>query len=276
MFGAKVATQAPRPPIVQPAVDEFVGPPGPCEEAKETVPPQNPSCYRKWRMTYYVIAEQASSGGTVPVYTDDGRVLANVTPQFFADVSLQGTGKLQDGRLINVTMNRTKVRHTDYAPVLEYHEAKLKGRPVGYSGIFTKEGEVAEALTFQEVKDRSEFGYGQTAGYPLKPFCTIATDIGAHKKSDPRFKGKGGLVPRGTRVFIKQLNGLKLPDGSIHDGWCTATDTGGAIFGAHFDLFVGTRKLVSKVDLPHEVDIWFEGIEERVDHNYTYGLKDIP
>lgn len=278
MFGTKVLdpSKTERPPISQPAVDEFVGPPGPCEEEKETVPPKNPSCYRKWRMTYYVISEQTSSG-VVPVYTDDGRVLANVSPQFFADVSLQGTGKLLDGRLINVTMNRTKVKHNEYAAVLEYHTAKLKGRPVGYSGIFTSpDGMVSEVLTFKEVTDRSEFGYGQTAGYPLKPFCTIATDIGAYKRSDPRFKGKGGLVPRGTRVFIKQLCGLKLPDGSAHDGWCTATDTGGAIFGAHFDLFVGTRKLVANVDIPHEVDIWFEGIEDRVPEGYTYGLKDIP
>lgn len=277
MFGAK-APEPPKAPvaIAQPAADEFVGPPGPCEEEKDTVPPSNPSCYRKWRMTYYVIAEQGVPGGTVPVYTDDGRIITNVSPQFFADLSLQGSGKLADGRLINVTMNRTNVKHVEYAPVLDYHEQKLKGRPVGYSGIFVKDGRVAQALTFREVTDRSDFGYGQTGGFPLKPFCTVASDIGATKMSDPRFKGKGGLVPRGTRVFIKQLKDLKLPDGSVHDGWCTATDTGGAIYGAHFDLFVGSRRLVAKVDLPHEVDVWFEGIEERVPPDYVYGLKDIP
>ncbi len=50
-------------------------------------------------------------------------------------------------------------------------------------------------------------------------------------------------------------------------------DTGGAIFGAHFDLFVGTRALRKQVKLPEFGQVWFAGIEQRIPPGYTYGLE---
>jgi len=50
---------------------------------------------------------------------------------------------------------------------------------------------------------------------------------------DPR------VVPRRTRLFIKETVGLVLADGTIHDGYWYASDTGGAIKGNKIDLYTG-------------------------------------
>jgi len=47
------------------------------------------------------------------------------------------------------------------------------------------------------------------------------------------------LIPRGSILFIKETVGLKMPDGSRHDGYWYASDTGGAIKGKRIDLFTG-------------------------------------
>ena len=47
------------------------------------------------------------------------------------------------------------------------------------------------------------------------------------------------LIPRRTLLFIKETVGLPMPDGSVHDGYWYASDTGGAIKGPRIDLFTG-------------------------------------
>jgi 3D (Asp-Asp-Asp) domain-containing protein len=47
------------------------------------------------------------------------------------------------------------------------------------------------------------------------------------------------VIPRRTRLFIKETVGLPMPDGGTHDGYWYATDTGGAIKGEKIDLFTG-------------------------------------
>jgi 3D (Asp-Asp-Asp) domain-containing protein len=47
------------------------------------------------------------------------------------------------------------------------------------------------------------------------------------------------LIPKGSVLFIKETVGLKMPDGTAHDGYWYASDTGGAIKGKRIDLFTG-------------------------------------
>lgn len=47
------------------------------------------------------------------------------------------------------------------------------------------------------------------------------------------------LIPRHSVLFIKETVGMKMPDGSTHDGYWYASDTGGAIKGKRIDLFTG-------------------------------------
>lgn len=51
--------------------------------------------------------------------------------------------------------------------------------------------------------------------------------------TDPR------VIPRRTRLFIRETVGMRMPDGTRHDGYWYASDTGGAVKGAKVDLYTG-------------------------------------
>ncbi|NEX93155.1 3D domain-containing protein [Caulobacter sp. 17J65-9] len=54
------------------------------------------------------------------------------------------------------------------------------------------------------------------------------------------------MIPRRTILFIAETVGMTMPDGSKHDGYWYASDTGGAIKGARIDLFTGHGKASMK------------------------------
>jgi LAS superfamily LD-carboxypeptidase LdcB len=253
--------------------------------------PTDPSAFRRFRLTTYHVVDQAElPTGTVriPILDDHGRKIAEGSPAFFGQLALEGTGRLDGNRLVNVTGKTVAVAHDDYADVLAYHRQAYAGAdrkrrengrsptPTQYSGIVVAHGRVVRAFAFHEVAASARgVGYGMSRGIPYTPFRTLAADIGTleYAKVAPTWKGKGGLVPVGTRVYIKEYDGLALPDGSTHDGWFTVNDTGGAIFGAHFDVFTGTRAMRKGLKLPEFGQVWFAGIEQRVPVGYTHGLR---
>lgn len=71
-------------------------------------------------------------------------------------------------------------------------------------------------------------------GRPLVPFRSVAVD--------PHF------VPLGTPLYIPELVGLRLPDGSFHDGCVRADDTGGNIKRRELDFFVESYAIYKYLD----------------------------
>lgn len=234
----------------------------------------------RFRLTsYYVVnATDFPDNPIIPVLDQTGRELARVNPALFLSMSVEGTGKLRDGRLLNVTGTRQDVTgHPEYQQLLDVarksYQSRLRPDRIDATGVKLKDGRVTSVLAFHEVPQHKRgVGYGSQRGIPLAPFRTLAADLGKYSTSDRRFKGKGGLVPARTRVFILELAGLHLPDGTTHDGWCVVNDTGGKIFGAHFDVFTGSRSWSMAAALPRIGHVWFDKSEERCPPGYVYGL----
>lgn len=85
---------------------------------------------------------------------------------------------------------------------------------------------------FTEVERTRPWGLG-VRGHHLSPFRSIAVD--------PRF------VRIGTRVYVEELDGLRMPGepplgGYVHDGCVTAADRGRGIRGNKIDFFVADRE----------------------------------
>jgi 3D (Asp-Asp-Asp) domain-containing protein len=73
----------------------------------------------------------------------------------------------------------------------------------------------------------SPWGIG-TRSCKLEPFRSVAVD----RK----------VIPLGTLIYIDETKGMVLPDGSIHDGYWRAEDTGGAILRDRVDIFIGRKR----------------------------------
>lgn len=227
---------------------------------------------QRWQLTAYWIGR--ARPGAVPVFAPNRTVLDRVSPSSFVEAALEGTTILTDGRLVNVASNPSTLPAAadDYAAV--YAIAEKNGwvpDKLGYAGIRATGGRVTDARTFQVVPT-GPGGWPYWNQIEADPFRTLAADLGRFGKSEPRFKGNGGLVPVGTKVFILQLCGRALPDGSTHDGWCTVNDTGSAIYGAHFDVFTGSKANYTARPFPGRGLIWFAGVESRCGIDYSYGL----
>jgi 3D (Asp-Asp-Asp) domain-containing protein/D-alanyl-D-alanine dipeptidase len=259
-------------------------------------PPSDPQAYRKFRLTTYHMASEptASIDALVPVLTSSGNAITNVPAGFFAEMALEGRGRLKDGRLLTGDGWTSSIIH-DYSSVLAIHHRRFpKGNKyhdrTKVSGITVDNDKVTMVRAYAIVPtSQVGQGYGKSRGISLEPYRTVAADIGAFKNSDARYRGawsdrenryivvngKTGLVPTGTQVYIRQLDGVILPDGKRHDGWVIVNDTGGGIFGAHFDVFVGEKQRGEPfIQLlgGREVDVWFDGIEQRIPQGYTSGL----
>lgn len=78
-----------------------------------------------------------------------------------------------------------------------------------------------------EQLDVAQHPYGRGAGpRPLIPFKSVAVDP--------------TVVAIGEPIYIPELDGVPLPDGSIHDGCVRADDTGGGIKQRKMDFFVAS------------------------------------
>jgi 3D (Asp-Asp-Asp) domain-containing protein len=78
-----------------------------------------------------------------------------------------------------------------------------------------------------------DVGFRDSLGCRLAPMRTVAVD--------PK------IFPRHSVLFIKETVGLRMPDGTVHDGYWYASDVGGAIKGARIDLFTGAGAASMKV-----------------------------
>jgi hypothetical protein len=110
--------------------------------------------------------------------------------------------------------------------------AKLRdGRVINYAGQVA--GEVRWKLT--------QNPWGDGARCPLVPLRAAAVDP--------------VRIRLGSILFIDKTRAIRRPDGSAHDGFWYAVDTGGAIRGDRIDLFAGagtsSMRLIQDAGIGH-------------------------
>jgi 3D (Asp-Asp-Asp) domain-containing protein len=184
---------------------------------------------------YYCVNEEDYNGDEViPVLDINNNTIANVSGDFFAAMSLEGSAKLADTRVLNVT-GKYAPCPSNIAQILKDIADSKYHSHYGYVGL-------SQDLKKYFVYSTSPtlWGVGQH-NFALVPFVSVA--------SDQRF------YPFGTVLYIPTLKGLQMPDGTTHAGYVYCCDTGSAIVGEHLDWFVGYRKWQLNSMVPDEVEV---------------------
>lgn len=280
-----------------------------------------------WRFTKYCIANEANPAykgkRVTPIFDVSGSTIKLTHPKFYLQSRLNGTGKLESSNPVDyIYFNTANHSVSPTAPgipelfdqFLIQAESDIRNRQLrGNSLIVARKNaasrygllldDQATGIISVDVFTRTSSILTADGGaIPAKPYKTIAADIGTVGPSsggpghEPFYRNNKGLVPLGTVVTIKELKDRMLPDetGKLvqHDGTVTVNDTGSAIYGKHFDLFVGIEDNVNKYPISSTMTITFEGnvtrknlpshytidtqlapLEKRDGGSYTYGLK---
>jgi 3D (Asp-Asp-Asp) domain-containing protein len=146
-----------------------------------------------FRLSFYWLAyesEYANLKYDTDIYTRQGYFLGRYPSAFVYELKLEGTGVLNDGRVINYD------GECAYGMGTCFRTLDLSLHPLGTG-----------------VQQR-----------PLIPFRSVAVD--------PRY------IPIGATLYVPELVGIELPDGTRHDGCLRADDQGGAIKEHKLDFFV--------------------------------------
>ncbi|KAL0083962.1 hypothetical protein F4703DRAFT_1857817 [Phycomyces blakesleeanus] len=155
------------------------------------------SCYKNAYITQYWIPKEGdkdmtnngkivslTGSKTKSLKTSKGKEIAKVAPNTFDKFQMEGTGLLQNGKMVNLD-----------------------------DGV----------SSFMEVNRKSSpFGHGGFNDNNLVPWVSIAAND----------------IKAGTKLYIKQLDGVKLSNGMTHNGCVRVDDRGWSFSGCQIDFFV--------------------------------------
>jgi 3D (Asp-Asp-Asp) domain-containing protein len=159
-------------------------------------------------ITYYYLAKETDYPGPADttLYDANCAPIVDVSAAFSDAVCIEGSGLLQDGRVIN------------------YASTCSCGRPCPTGGIVC-----------YAVLDKATYPWGMgAASNPLVPLRSWAVD----KSEIPL--GTVLYAEEWDGVTMPGIDGL---GGFVHDGCFVADDVGGAITGLHYDFFAGTKAM---------------------------------
>lgn len=159
---------------------------------------------------YYLFEAQPSSTATsVPIRDMNDRVIGpKLMPKTWCLAAIEGSVRIDD-----TTYN--------FAGVKDPRQATCSHKP-------------SERVRW--VKTAHHFGVG-VRNKPLIPFKSLACDLGTVRNSTPWVNN--GYAKFGQKIFIPAAKGVRLPDGTTHDGIFVCDDIGGKITGNHIDVFIG-------------------------------------
>ena len=163
--------------------------------------------------TYYYLAREADYSGAdnTTLYDASCNPIATVPSAFSDSVCIEGSGVLEDGRVIN------------------YARTCSCGRECPTGGIIC-----------YSVLNASQFPWGMgSKGNPLEPLRSWAVD------NDFIDFGTVLYGEQWDGVTIPNIDGI---GGFVHDGCFRADYVGGWINGNHFDFFAGTRSMYRELE----------------------------
>jgi len=173
--------------------------------------------------TYYYLAYEASYSGAddTTLYDSNCKPIADVPYKFSDAVCIEGSGKLEDGRVIN------------------YAETCNCGRKcAGYNYIVC-----------YTVLDPNKYPWGMgSKGNPLVPLRSWATDNAIIPYGTILY------IEEWDGVLIPDVDGI---GNFVHDGCFRSDDIGGAIQGMHFDFFAGTASMWKALEKIYPTKTYF-------------------
>jgi len=179
-------------------------------DLRATPKPTGP--FEPWEITQYGVKENMYPG-EIEVRSKSGEVFGTVSLDSLIKADIEGTMRLR-GRILNITQAGNV-----YEPV----EKIVGGTKVIKRKPNRAKFDPTKSL-WTDVTTTAPWGAG--AKMPLVPFRTLALN--------PTYNR--ALFYK--KVYIKQLDGMTLPNGEVHNGMCIAGDVGG-MREKHFDLCVG-------------------------------------
>jgi len=179
-------------------------------DLRATPKPSGP--FERWELTQYGVKEKMVPGD-VQVRSKNGEVFGSVTRDSLLKADIEGTMRL-GGRILNITQSGNV-----YEPV----ETWVDGARVVKNKPNASKFDPDKSL-WTDVTLTAPWGAG--AKMPLVPFRTLALRPRYHAAYFYR------------KVYIKQLDGMTMPNGEVHNGMCIAGDVGN-MHEHHFDFCVG-------------------------------------
>lgn len=159
-----------------------------------------------FRNTYYDFPREADGPRDATLFDAKCAPIAAVTTSFHDAVCVQGSGRLASGATVSFAR-----------------------RDCACAAVCPRTG---QRICFEQL-DPARFPSGRGAtGKPITPFRTVAVDT--------------KVIPLGTRLFVRELVGLPLPDGTPHDGCVIAEDRGLKVVGRQIDVFTGDPAMTAR------------------------------
>lgn len=156
--------------------------------------------------TYYDFPVEQGGVADTPLYTSSCQMISMVPASFHDRLCVQGSGRLASGDTVS-----------------------FSGRDCACAAVCPRTG---QRICYESL-DRERFPCGRgSTGRAISPLRTVAVDP--------------TVVPMGALLYIPELKGFPMGDGTAHDGCFVAEDRGLKIKGHRIDIFAGdegTRRL---------------------------------
>ncbi|CAO3629669.1 unnamed protein product [Mucor hiemalis] len=131
-----------------------------------------------------------------------------------------------DGKTVTLNGSKSKTLKTDNGKYIAkvskntYEKFRMEGTGLLKSGLMVNLGSSSDRFLKVDRK-KTPYGLG-TDSKGLTPWVSVAAND----------------IKRGTKLYIKQLDGLRLPDGKVHNGCVRVDDEGWSMSGCQIDFFV--------------------------------------